>query len=216
MLVIAAMASVGGCLESPEASGGTGARADAPDWRVGDAWNYTVLDADGATAGWAAYEVLAVEDVLGAPAYRVREAYAGPDVGGVRERVVHYDVDTLNQVWDACGEPGVMDDCSGHERALDFPLVDGESWDAPTGGGVVIERRAEATHDPSTELPAAAGGAGEAWVVVLSGRACDGCALVEERLVYAPAVGLVAERVVTEDGDARTRWVLAETSREPT
>ncbi len=143
-----------GCVEPPRDPPGPPAGATAippPEWREGDAFNYSLQDADGAVIGWRQWLVLGRDVVDGSDVHAVLETSwtsksfdHGTSQSPPSNRTRYYDVRTMNEVWDRCALPTTMGKCAGRARALDFPLWDGKSWEWETGGDVANTMKSDA------------------------------------------------------------------------
>lgn len=187
-LALLAAALLAGCLGGP-APEERDEGAPAPEWRVGDAWNYTVT-VEGRTDRFEHHEVTAAE----ADHYAVRvttwRANASPEVEARR-----YDRATLGYEVLTCG--GRSDaECGVRVDELAFPLRDGKAWTTRADASdVVVPLEAEATRID------------RGWSIRYRTQGCDACG--ETLVRFDDAARNVAEkRVLTPEGALAQRWIL--------
>ena len=187
-LALLAAALLPGCLGGP-APQAQGEGAPAPEWRVGDAWNYTVT-AEGTTDRFAHHEVTAAD----AEHYAVRVTTWRPNASAeVEER--RYDRATLGYEVLTCG--GRSDaECGVRVDELAFPLREGKAWTTGADASdVVVLLEAEATRIQ--------GG----WSIRYRPQACAACGETLARF-DDEARNVVEKRVLDPEGAIAQRWIL--------
>lgn len=127
---------------------------DAPRWRPGQWWNYTLLDEDGLARGYVLEEVRGCGDVNGTPVWRVQQTFLEYGTTSGYAEIARVDdhylaMETLNELWAACGKPYIIGDCEGRTMEWDFPLEDGKRWSYGCCGDVIstVYARSELTSE---------------------------------------------------------------------
>lgn len=187
-LALLAAALLAGCLDAP-APPARDEGAPAPEWRAGDAWNYTVT-VEGRTDRFEHHEVTAAEG----DHYDVRvttwRVNASPKAEDRR-----YDRATLGYEVLTCG--GRNDaECGVRVDALAFPLREGKTWATRADASdVIVLLDAEATRID--------GG----WSIRYRPQGCAACGETLARFDDA-ARNVVEKRVLTPEGAIAQRWIL--------
>lgn len=167
---------------------------------AGFRWMYGIHDAAGSLIGNASYEILGETNLSGRRTLRVEETLTHPTLEGPRRKEFHWDAETLNIVSPACDVA-----CNTRGRDLDFPLRHNKTWhDGLRDRDAVARYREDATPGSS--------GFTKLWEIESRPRTCPGgCGATRTVRLYAPDVGLVAERTdYNSSGDVEEQWRLAE------
>lgn len=199
LLVVLAPALAGCAVREPDDSLETRVER-APAFVVGHKWTYVIHNAAGERIGNASYTIVAEEEISGRATLRIAETLVHPTLKEPRHREFHWDAETLNLVSPACDIA-----CPTRGRDLDFPLQHNKTWtDGLRDRHAVARYREDAEPGPT--------GFTRLWEIESRPRACDGgCGATRTVRLYAPDVGLVAERTdYNASGDVEEQWRLEE------